>query len=325
MKTQDENEIRRIPTSATIKQAIEDFPNYLYTNGKTGSTKEAYMRDVRVFYEFMKNKFPSIRYVNALTPNEIKFYKDHLLNLAYGEQASLATIKRRFNGLKVFFNFLKESNFVVRNIIAHDTFGNKRNNTYHGDLNKLLLPNYLRQDEIDIIINVAQKKVCKNTYRDVAVLEMLRSVGCRRSTILSLEWKDVDFFKEEILLKHSKTGSANYVRLPKRLKEALLNYRDSLGVVPIGKVFISRQGESLSTSAFNDMFKKHVESSGFEDKKGFEITAKTFRHSFITFMVQNNMPLDKIMRYTGHKDKETLAIYTHLNANDLDDVANLIG
>ena len=59
-------------------------------------------------------------------------------------------------------------------------------------------------------------------------------------------------------------------------------------------------------------------------KQNFTITSRTFRHSFITHLIRNDVPLIKIAMYTGHKDLETLKIYTHLVASDTNDISALL-
>lgn len=111
--------------------------------------------------------------------------------------------------------------------------------------------------------------------------------------------------------------------MPEPLVNALSDYAMTLKV-RTGKVFTSNKADSLSNTAFNDIIRKYINKSGLKDKKDFNITSRTFRHSFITDLVIKDVPLDKISSFTGHKDINTLQIYTHLKTDDLKGVASLI-
>lgn len=150
----------------------------------------------------------------------------------------------------------------------------------------------------------------------MAILEILRSTGCRRSSIFDLEWKDIDFQEKEIIIKHRKSKNWSNIPLNPVLEQALIDYKYSLDGYT-ANVF------DLKKDAFTNMVNKYVKKSGLQEKKDFDITAHTFRYSFITFLVKQGVPLEKIAKFTGHKDIRSLDIYTHLVASDLKDVSNL--
>lgn len=66
--------------NVTLNHAMLEFPQYLFREGKSFSTKEAYMNDLNHFKSFMQNDLNNkIRYVNKITLTEIMQYKDHML------------------------------------------------------------------------------------------------------------------------------------------------------------------------------------------------------------------------------------------------------
>jgi len=81
---------------------------------------------------------------------------------------------------------------------------------------------------------------------------------------------------------------------------------------PDDPVFISNKGNRLSNTAFNQMFQKYVKLSGL--KKDFNITSHVFRHSFCTHLVKQGIPLIAIQRYTGHRDINSLNVYSHVSS-----------
>lgn len=305
--------------NVTIKQAESNFKMYLYREGKANSTAEAYMRDIEFFKNFLKDNLNNkIRYINQITLVEIRQYKDYMLSLVESGETKRTTVSRRFNSLKTFYNFLEEE-FNIKNIIKGDKFGNRKQSI---DCRNAL-PEVLSRREIKVILDTIRNSNNKNKYRDYALFQILVNLGCRRSEVLELKWEDVDFYKNTIRITREKTSNADILPLPSPVKEALEGYMDTLP--QMGEyIFQTRESGKMSVSAFTSTVNKWIKESKMEEIKGFKITAHTFRHSFITELINKNIEESKIIRYTGHKDIRTLKIYTHLNHSNLSDVNSII-
>lgn len=131
-----------------------------------------------------------------------------------------------------------------------------------------------------------------------------------------------DDFEKVCLKIRQKAKNVNVLKIPIEMKNALEHYRNTL--TSAGEyVFKSIQSDTLSTSAFNSAVKKWIVKSGLNKAKHFDITAHTFRGTFITMCIRAGVEDSKILEYTGHKDRNTLEIYKKLVAKDLEDVANV--
>ncbi|MCT4621874.1 MAG: tyrosine-type recombinase/integrase [Marinisporobacter sp.] len=307
----------------TINQAIKEFPNYLYVKGKTKSTMKAYIGDLKIFREFMKDSFRTKYLIKEITRSDIVFYQTFLIDKVKEGIYKKVTADRKFDSLKVFYDYLEHYGHISDNFLKGFSF-TRAKGSYDKENAELYIPEFLEPYDIDRIIQTAKNTKTSNSLRDICILELLRSTGCRRSSVLDLEWEDIHLFKGTILIKHQKTKNTSTVPLSQRLKIALVDYMKTQKS-PSGHVFRSNKGNPLSKTAFTQVIKKYVELSDIQNEKNFEITAKTFRHSFITLLVRKNIPLEKIARYTGHKDVNTLKIYTHLKTEDLDDISSLVG
>lgn len=309
------NERKIVMKKITLKQAIEEFPIYLNIKGITKSSAKAYLGDLKIFKNFMKDNYPSVVYIDTIRNFHIISYRNFLVEKMENREYKKSTVDRKFDSIKVFFDYLEFYNYIKKNFVKNFTFQRCRNITY-SETKEINIPNYLDEEELKMIIDAVKKDRTANKLRDLAILELLRTTGCRRSSVLDLEWKDINFSKKEILIKHQKTKNWSNVPLARSLEQALIDYKFSL-TEHTPNVF------NIKKDAYNDLINKYVEKSGL--KKDFKITGHTFRHSFITFLVKKDVPLDKIAKYTGHKDLRSLNIYTHLVPTDLDDVASLFG
>ena len=299
----------------TLKQSLEEFPTYLNIKGMTESTSKAYIGDLKIFENYMKDSYPSLVYIDTIRNFHIISYRNFLVEKMKNKEYKKSTVDRKYDSLKVFFDYLEEYNYIKDNFVKKFTFKRCRNITY-SETKEVNIPNFLDEEEIKMIIDAVKKDKTENKLRDLAILELLRTTGCRRSSVFDLEWKDIDFHNKTILIKHQKTKNWSNVPLALSLEQALIDYKFSL-IEHTPNVF------NIKKDAYNDIINKYVEKSGL--KKDFKITGHTFRHSFITFLVKKNVPLEKIAKYTGHKDLRSLNIYTHLVPTDLDDVASLFG
>lgn len=299
----------------TLKQAIEGFPQYLNIKGITESTSKAYMGDLKIFKNYMNDNYPSIVYIDTIKNFHIISYRNFLVEKIKTKEYKKVTVDRKFDSIKVFYDYLDFYNYIEENFVKNFTFQRFRNITFT-ESEEMVIPRFLEQDEIKLIIDEAKKDRTVNKLRDIAILEILRNTGCRRSSIFDLEWKDIDFRKKEIIIKHRKNKNWSNISMNKTLEQALIDYKFSL-TEHTPNVF------DIKKDAFTDIINKYVVKSGLQDEKDFKIAAHTFRHSFITFLVKKKVPLEKITKFTGHKDIRSLEIYTHLVPDDLKDVSDL--
>ena len=297
----------------TLKQSMEEFPMYLNMKGLTQSTCGAYMGDIKIFKQYMDEYYPSIVYIDTIRNVHIISYRNFLVEKMEDGEYKKNTVDRKFDSIKVFFDYLEFYNYIEENFVKKFTFKRCRNITY-SETKEANIPNYLDKEEIKMIIDAVKKDRTGNKLRDLAILELLRTTGCRRSSVFDLEWKDIDFYNKTIMIKHRKTKNWSNVPLARSLEQALIDYKSSL-TEHSSNVF------TIKKDAYNDLISKYVKKSGLI--KDFKITGHTFRHSFITYLVKKNVPLEKIAKYTGHKDLSSLNIYTHLVPSDLDEVAKL--
>lgn len=309
------NEMRNV----TFNESLILFKNHLYREGKSMSTQTAYMKDIKHFNTFLKERLNNkIRYMNKVTLTEIMAYKDFLLEQVESGKYKRTTIDRMYNAFKSYRKFLEEE-YGIENIVKSDKFGNRKHKTA-GDAGDL--PKYLSYEECLEIVEHIDSSQTKNKYRDKVIFLVLITLGARRSEVLNLKWSDVDLYNNTITIRRFKTKNADELPMSSELKTSLLKYLETHQKFGT-HVFRTRESQSMSVSAFSTVVKKWGDTSGMKNRKGFEITPHIFRHSFITRCVKNNIEAEKIIRYTGHSSKDSIEIYTHLSTVNLMDVEAL--
>ncbi len=130
----------------------------------------------------------------------------------------------------------------------------------------------------------------KNLY--TPYIKILAHTGARPSEVLFLEKNNINIEQRIIYVDESKTGNGRLIPIPSSIIHEMENYK------PFEKTI-----ESL-----NKELKKRCNKIGIDP-----ITSYSFRHSFITRMVAQGIPLMVIMAIVGHKKATTTQQYFHQN------------
>lgn len=312
----------------TFNQAISNFDKYLLQEGKAESTFTAYFSDLELFKKFLKEHLNNkVRYLNDLTRVEIEQYKEYLMSFVASKVYKKATVYRKYNTLKTFFRYLHKKYSII-NLLQDDKWGsNSKAKDFRTCDGENFLPMVIESEHINQLLKCIKDSTDKNKYRDFAIFTLLTTTGCRRSTVLSLKWEHINFYRNQIRLTHPKTSNAIVVQLPALLKSAFQHLLQS-STLSDGYVFKSRQSiydndSRLSKSAFNDVIKKWISASNIQQYYPMPITAHSFRHAFITNCIRQDIATEKIIEYTGHRNADSLEIYKHLVPKDHSQIASL--
>jgi integrase len=148
--------------------------------------------------------------------------------------------------------------------------------------------------------------------------------GLRCGEMIALEWRDVDWHKEQLCVQRSqwkghvtvpKGGRLRYVPLTVRLASALRDHRHRQSP----RVLCRRDGSSLSA----DVVKHHVERAARRaqiDANG----VHRLRHSFCSRLAMRGAPARAIQDLAGHQDLITTQRYMHLSPNATESAIRLL-
>ena len=167
-------------------------------------------------------------------------------------------------------------NFYARHPIAHIKLSN---------LNERLLPAACSQ---------------KNIYI-ASIIEFAIETGMRRSEILKLTWRDIDFKNGLAFLYDTKNGEDRKVPLTKRCMKLLQKVPQSHEkVFPItANCLRPTWGRARAKAEITDL--------RFHD----------LRHEAVSKLFEMGMPVPEVALIPGHKDVRQLLRYTHLNPTNI--------
>ena len=292
----------------------------LETRHYSPRTIQAYTAWLKRFAECHRGKSP-----RALGEKEIN---DFLTKLAVSEKVSASTQNQALAALLFFFRY------VVNNPV--------------GDLGEVIrakkpkrLPVVLSREEIRAIFsNLSDEKLL--------AAKLMYGTGIRLMECLCLRVQDIDFSRNEILIRAGKGGKDRVTMFPDSLKMQLhahlsvvknIHEKDIVegwGRVPLPNNLAQKypnapaewawqwvfpQDRKWKNAATGEQGRHHMDESLLQRavhdavlKSGLTKRASchTFRHSFATHLIEDGYDIRTVQELLGHSDVKTTMIYTHV-------------
>lgn len=220
------------------------------------------------------------------------------------------TVKRKIASIKAFFHYLEEEEIIEINPFHKVKTKFKE---------EIVLPKIIPRDIIEKLLNHLYMENSikeysewhrKITLRDIAVVETLFSTGLRISELCHLQSKYVNL-KNGVLCIQGKGGKERYLQIGSDEVLSILGvYKDCFEdeIKKHGFFFVNRYGNPLSEQSARHMIHKYAE----EIKADINITPHMFRHSFATYLMEEDVNIRYIQKMLGHSSITTTQIYTYV-------------
>lgn len=191
---------------------------------------------------------------------------------------------------------------------------------------KLSTPNngrhrFLTREEAEQLLGALKIKKTPQLH-DICLLSL--HCGLRAGEIFKLTWDCVDFDRETILLKDTKSGKNRYAYMTPAVKTMLKarfpGQKNAL-------VFKDKMGKQIQKISNN--FMRTIEELGFNNEvvdRRDRVVFHTLRHTFASWLVENGTDLYTVKTLLGHSSLIMTERYSHLGENKLRDaIRKLIG
>lgn len=265
-------------------------------------TIKSYSIDLRQFTNFVREN--NLLWISK---NSIENYIDSLHNTLKPK-----SVKRKIASLKAFFHYLE-----VEEIIEINPF-HKIQIKYK---EPFILPKTIPLKTIEKIMNYAymvRKRQAtsygrKTALRNVLILELLFATGMRISELCSLTTKQINF-SDYIIKIYGKGSKERLIQIcNKNVQNLLDEYRREFDfeLKNYDYFFINRLCNRLSEQSVRNMINSYSKGAGVS----IHITPHMFRHSFATFLLEEDVNIRYIQQMLGHSSITTTQIYTHTSIN----------
>lgn len=284
----------------------DSFLDYLrYERNYAVSTVECYRAAVLELQKFGEES------LGGLTPSDVdaELVREWIASLMDKGCAS-TTINRKLSSVRAYYRFLLRKGEVAVDPLQKIT----------GPKKKKRLPTFLRENEMNRLLDDVDFGEGFEGCRDHMIIEMFYATGMRLSELIGLDDKDVDFSASLIKV----TGKRNKQRLipfDKELGQSMqeyVNVRNEAVPARSEAFFVRKNGKRLYCSIVSCLVKRNLSKVVTVKKK----SPHVLRHTFATAMLNNGADLSSIKELLGHESLATTEIYTHTTFEELKKVYN---
>jgi integrase/recombinase XerD len=279
---------------------IDDYAKYLSCKDRSERTISSYSYQVQRLLEYT-GKEPE-----ALTQEDLDEYKLHLKETPWApgkmlDRNSYIPISGAINHL---MDMLKKKECKFTAAPART---------------KPVTP--LTIEEVGRIIKAARK----TRIRDYALLCSLFYGALRISDALNLDIDNIDFERKKIMILDSKGGYSAEINLHEIALNAIREYIDTerkkFDFQKNQVLFISEKtGERLRVNSIWKTLKDYAVEANITKR----VNTHIYRHSFITYLAENEMSLPLIMKHSRHKDPKSAMKYIHVQEGKVQEAYNRI-
>lgn len=299
--------------------ALEDFLNECEIKHLSMKTIKSYNANIMMFIRYCENK--GITDVEDVRHQTIVNYIDFLLKrdvydvgyeiipelakrVTEGHKISKITINGYIRCLRVWFNYLTEYDYVVKNPMSK--------------IKQLKVD----RPPVDFVTDEEFAKLLKNLdksstveYRDGVLIQFLLDTGCRIGETLMIKKEDIDFSKNRIYLpwEHTKGKKARYVFFSDEMRKTLKAYlRHIERFIKSDLLFPNLYGKQMQINSIESNIREYGR------RIGVNITPKTFRNNAAKRMLLNGMDIFTVSKILGHSSVQvTEKAYMDLDADDI--------
>lgn len=182
------------------------------------------------------------------------------------------------------------------------------------------VPSILEPDQIAAVLETTKRDTSPMGLRDYAMLLLFATYGLRSGEVRNLAIEDIDWRREILRIRHSKTGACSFLPLLAPVGEALLAYlRHGRPKTDRREVFMRSRAPYRPLRSFASEVRNRLDAAGVKPlgKSGPHI----FRHARAVEMLRASVPQKIIGDLLGHRSSEATIPYLKLATEDLRAIA----
>lgn len=280
----------------------ESFLEYLfYERRYSEHTVCSYGLDLSKFEEYLKGVDEDLDLIHV-DADLVRGWVVSLMEQGY----TSTSVNRKLSSLRSFYRYLLRKNMIPVDPMLK-VIGPKK---------KKPLPVFVKEAEMDRLLDDADFGDGFLGVRDRMILEVFYETGVRRSELIGLNDADVDFSSCVIKV----TGKRNKQRLIpfgeelERDLRVYLSVRDeNISERENDAFFVRKDGRRLSPGMVYLLVKRNLTKVVTLKKK----SPHVLRHTFATSMLNHQAELEAVKELLGHESLSTTEVYTHTTFEEL--------
>ena len=264
-----------------LRDAHNEFKNYLKTNNRSNSTVIAYGKDIDQLVSFLEEL--QRNQVHEVTKEDIEAFLAKMSTDGYTPKS----ISRKINSTRTFYRFLKINEYVTDDpslLVSHPKY-------------QLAPPRILTPTEYRALRDAA-----RNDPRMYAIIELLLQTGIRIGELANLRLEDVK--KDSLHISPFEKHEERVVPLNKRAQEALSNYQKVRPNVSEDHLFVTKSGKPFLIRNIRTAVERYFRLAEIKGAK-----VNDLRHTFVAHHLKHGVSLVVLSKVLGHKRLSTTERY----------------
>lgn len=273
----------------------EEYLKYIqYEKRYSFHTITSYKNDLFQLQNFIESFYPDSKIIEA----NHAMLRDWIISLSE-RGLKESSINRKLVTLRSFFKFLLKRGVIEKNPTSK---------IYNLKTIKRL-PNFIREDEMDLIL---EQEVFDDDFsgrRDQLTIELLYGTGIRINELIELKASNIDTFNNTIKV-FGKRNKERIVPITHHLTILIKNYiflkNEIFFSNGIEFLIVTNKGGKSYPMMINRIVKKHLQRASV-DKKSPHI----LRHTYATHLLERGADLNAVKDLLGHESLAATQVYTH--------------
>jgi site-specific recombinase XerD len=281
-----------------IEQYSQNFKTYLFRLGYAESTIRHNSNDIKLFLKHLQEQ--KITELKHVEPKHIHAYNDYLHSLK-SRLTNIGlngkTIQSKINNVRLFSQFTEATEKIKIYSTKVEIVPSIKN---HKEI--------LSQAEIKSLYNQTDDSV--KGMRDRVILGLYYGCGLRYKEGIKVELNNIDYKKELLFVSPSKNYHSRYVPINNQVLKDFKEYESYAR-----NSFTTKENYFLSGSTSNTFLNKVLQNLCEKANVKTEICLHSLRHSIAIHLLQQEMPIEQIAQFLGHRTIRATQIYTHIVEN----------
>lgn len=276
---------------------LDSFLNYIqYEKRYSKHTSDCYRLDITQFSKYIKEEYELEKLV------EVKHLhiRSWVVNLVT-KGLSAKSINRKISSLKSFYKYLKKKEEITLN---------PTNKIIAPKLSKRL-PKFIQTENLERLFTYEEAFGDNfQGLRDRLIMELLYSTGMRRSELINLKDRDVDFHKNQIKVL-GKGNKERVIPIHQKLLSLLKEYKVSRDTefsnLKEDWLILTNSGKPCYPKFIYNKVVKYLSIVTTSKDK----SPHVLRHSFATHLTDQGAELNAVKTLLGHSSLAATQVYTH--------------
>ena len=290
------------------------FPKWLFEIKKNEVKPTTFEKYEGLYRNYIKSAVISDIPISEIKSLPIqKFYNE----LSSKKNKNTTLIKNIHKLLKHFFDYAEKEGYIIKNPCLNITLPKTKKTVDEIIEEKTNKFKYFTEEEIPELISLFEG------YNIQPIIVFALGTGMRKGEIFGLQWKDIDFNKKEISVKHNLIYAPEINEVGKRSYKIILQTpktNNSIRIIPMSKKIykllksLPHNSEYVfsSSKTHNHFDIKWSEKVWTKKTKGTKFENRSFhdlRHTFATMLLLKGANLIQIKELLGHSSVKMTEIY----------------